>query len=142
MAGPCSRCNPARAKRNPRRGLTARNRERAALGQVRGQLPACLVLERQGVELEPVVDQPVAELARDLRLQALDLFRAELDHLSGAQINEVIMMGVRHLLVSRAPVAKLVTLDDAGVLEQLDGAIDSGNRNSIVDRRAAPVKFL
>ena len=51
-----------------------------------------LVVERHGVELEPVVDQSVAELARDLGLQALDLLGAEFDHLAGAQVDQVVVM--------------------------------------------------
>ncbi len=53
---------------------------------------AFLVLERHRVEFEPVVDQFVAELARDLRLQALDLLRLEFDHLAAAKIDEMVVM--------------------------------------------------
>src|SRR4051812_15887825 len=43
-------------------------------------LAAWFVIERQRVELEPMVDQPIAEFARDLRLQTLDLLGLELNH--------------------------------------------------------------
>src|SRR5262249_47924091 len=54
----------------------------------------------------------------------------------------MIVMGVGHLLVAGAAVTEIVTLGDAGVLEQFHGAIDRGDRNAVVDRRATPVEFL
>ena len=36
-----------------------------------------------------MVDQPVTEPPRHLRLQALDLLGLELDHLAGAQVDQV-----------------------------------------------------
>src|SRR5262245_17353665 len=66
-----------------------------------------LVVERDGVELEPVIDQAVAEPARDLGLQPLDLLRLELDHLAGAQVDQMIVVAVGHLLVARPPVAEI-----------------------------------
>src|SRR5436190_8317219 len=95
-------------------------------------LPPGLVVGRQGVELEPVADQLVAEAAGHFLLQALDLLRLEFDHLAGAQIDQMIVMGVGHLLVARAPVAEVVALDDAGVLEQLHGAVDGRDRNAVI----------
>src|SRR5436305_13397758 len=46
-----------------------------------------VVIERHGVELEAMLDQAVAQLARHFRLQALDLLGLEFDHLAGAQID-------------------------------------------------------
>ena len=51
-------------------------------------------------------------------------------------------MAVAHLLVARAALAKIVPLDDAGVLEQLDGAIDGRDRDLVVDRDASAVQFF
>ena len=100
------------------------------------------VVERHGVKLEPVVDQPVAELARDLGLQPLDLLRGEFDHLAVAQIDQVVVMRFRAGLVAGAAVAEIVALDDAGVLEQAHGAVDGGNGDAVVDLDAAPVELL
>ncbi len=58
------------------------------------------VVERDCVELEPVIDQAIAELARDLSLQPLDFLGLELDHLAGAQVDQMIVMRFRHLLVA------------------------------------------
>src|SRR3954453_20878512 len=54
----------------------------------------------------------------------------------------MIMMAVAHLLVAGAAFAEVVALDDAGVLEQLHGAIDCGDRDLVVDRDTAPVQFF
>src|SRR6266550_8829259 len=72
--------------------------------------PPPLVLQRHRIKLQPVVDQPVAELAGDFGLQALDLLGLELDHLAGAQVDQVVVMGVGHLLVAGTAVAKIVAL--------------------------------
>src|SRR5262245_24204818 len=82
-----------------------------------------VVVERNAIELQPVIDQLVAELAGDLGLQLLDLFRGELDHLAVAQIDEVIVMAVAHLLIAGAALAEIMPLDDPGILEQFYGAI-------------------
>ncbi len=42
-----------------------------------------------------MVDKFVAELARDFGLQTLDFLGLEFDHLAGAQIDQMVMMGVR-----------------------------------------------
>src|ERR1039457_2872058 len=101
-----------------------------------------VVVERDGIELEPVIDQLVAELARDFRLHALDLGRAEFDHFAAAQVDQVVVMRFRGGYVTRAPLAEIVPLDDAGILEQAHGAVHGGNGNPIVDLGAAPVQLL
>ena len=89
-----------------------------------------------------MIDQLVAELARDLGLQALDFFRLEFDYFAGAQIDEMVVVAFAHLLVARAATAEIVTLDDAGILEQVHRAIDRRDRDARVDFRAAPVQLL
>src|SRR2546430_13271677 len=101
-----------------------------------------LFVERNAIQFQPVIDQLVAELAGDLGLQFLDFLGGELDHLAVAQIDQVVVMAVGHLLVARAAFAKIVPLDDPGVLEQFYGAIHGRDRNLVVDRDTAPVKFL
>src|SRR5689334_14189292 len=89
-----------------------------------------------------MVDQLVAELARDVRLQPFDIFRAEFDYFAGAQIDEVIVVRVRALLVAVAALAELVRLDDAGVLEELHGSIHGRNGDVLVDPGTALVELL
>src|SRR5688572_28908875 len=79
--------------------------------------PAFFVIERNGVKLEAVIDQAIAKPARDLRLQPLDFLRLEFDHLAGAQIDQMIVMRLRHLLIARAAVAEVMPFDDAGIFE-------------------------
>src|SRR4051794_41057574 len=50
--------------------------------------PGFFVVQRDGVELQPVIDQAIAELAGDLGLQSLDFLRLEFDHLAGPQIDQ------------------------------------------------------
>src|SRR5262249_56273133 len=76
-----------------------------------------LVVEWERVEFEPMTDQPITQAPRDVGLQAFDVFGLKLDHLAGAQIDEMVVMAVGHLFVACAPVAELVALDDAGILE-------------------------
>src|SRR6185437_5243074 len=75
-----------------------------------------VVIERDAVQFQPVIDQLVAELAGDLGLQLLDLLGGEFDHLAVAQIDQIIMMAVAHLFVAGAALAKIMPLDDAGIL--------------------------
>src|SRR5262245_62316637 len=89
-----------------------------------------------------MVDQLVAELASNFRLQALDLLGLELDHFAGAQIDEMVVMRVRYLFVARPAVAEIMPLDDAGILEQLHGPIHRRDRNAVIDRGTAPIEFL
>ncbi len=60
-----------------------------------------------------MIDQPVAELARDLLLQPLDLLGLELDHLAAAKVDQVVVMCVGNLLVARAALAEVMARDDA-----------------------------
>src|SRR5262249_377819 len=99
------------------------------------RLPSALglVVEPHRLQLEPLVAPAVAGSARALGLQPLDLLRLELDPLARAQVDEMVVVAFRYLLVARAPVAKIMAFDDAGVLEQLDRPIDGGNGDAVVD---------
>src|SRR6266699_4847330 len=72
-----------------------------------------LVLERHCVELQTMVDQPITEAPRDVGLEAFDVFGLKFDHFARAEIDEVVVMAVGHLLVARAAVAEIMPLDDA-----------------------------
>ena len=83
-----------------------------------------------------------AEALGDRLLQALDLLVAEFDHLAGAEIDQVIVVDVGNRLVAAAALAEIVAGDDAGILEELDRAVDGGDRDPRIDRRGAPIEFL
>jgi hypothetical protein len=89
-----------------------------------------------------VIDQLVAELAGDLGLQLLDFLGGEFDHLAVAQIDQMVVVAVAHLLIAGAALAKIVPLDDAGILEQFHRAIDRRDRDLVVHRDAAAIQFL
>src|SRR5712672_3667581 len=101
-----------------------------------------VVIERNAIQLEPVIDQLVAEPAGDFRLQLLDFFGGEFDHLAVAQIDQVVVMAVAHLFIAGAALAEVVPLDDTGIFEQLDGSIDRRDRDLVIDRDAAAIQFL
>src|SRR5215831_16342159 len=111
-------------------------------GKIKPSPSGVVVIERDAIKLQPVIDQPVAELAGNLGLQLLDFLAGELDHLAVAQVDQVVVMAVAHLFVARAALAEIMPLYDAGILEQLDRAIDRRDRDLVVDRDAAPVEFL
>src|SRR5690242_21477488 len=57
-------------------------------------------------------------------------------------IDQVIMMGVGRLLIPRASISEIMTLEDTCVFEQLDCTIDGCDRNVRIPRRRATVKLL
>ena len=65
-----------------------------------------------------------AELARDPLLQRLDRLVAELDDAPALDIDQVVVVGTRRLLVAAALVAEVVALEDALLRKQLQRAID------------------
>ena len=89
-----------------------------------------------------MADELVAELVGDALLDLLDLLIAELDDVAGAKIDQMVVVLLRQRLVARPPVAELVPLDDAGILEELHGAVDGGDGDVRVDRRGAAVELL
>ena len=66
-----------------------------------------------------MLDQTEAQLAGDLGLKLFDLLGLELDHFAGAQVDQVVVVLVTHLLVAGAALAEVMALDDAGVFEKL-----------------------
>src|SRR4051812_37593151 len=88
-----------------------------------------------------MMDEAEAETPADLGLQPLNLLGAELDDRAAAEIDQMVVVLPCRLFVARAPVPELETLDDAFALEELDRAIDRGERNAVVVRRGAAVQF-
>src|SRR5258707_15534251 len=82
-----------------------------------------LFVERDAIQFQPVIDQLVAKLAGDLGLQFLDFLGRELDHLAVAQVDQVLVMAVGHLLVARPALAQVVPLGDPGALHPCYGAL-------------------
>src|SRR5258708_2197898 len=89
-----------------------------ALGLVGG-------IDRHGEELEAMLDEPVAQSLGDVALQLLDLLVAELDDAASLQVDEVVVMVGRHLLVARASVAEIMARQDVGLLEPPHHAVSA-----------------
>src|SRR6516225_8418666 len=100
-------------------------------GKVKPSQSGVVVIERDAIKLQPVIDQPVAELAGNLGLQLLDFLAGELDHLA-----------VAHLFVARAALAEIVPLNDSRVFKELDGAVDGGDGNLVVDCDTTAIEFF
>src|SRR5580698_5147691 len=74
-----------------------------------------LLLYRHPVELQPVIDELVAELFGDGGLQGFDFLVDELDDLAGLHVDEVVVVGFGGFLVARAAAVELVAGEDASV---------------------------
>src|SRR5262249_6022480 len=51
-------------------------------------------------------------------------------------------MMLSDLFIARAPVTEIMALEDAGILEQLDGAVDGGDRDVRIDGDCTAIKLL
>lgn len=51
-----------------------------------------VILERHGVKLQPVIDELVAELACDFRLQLFNFFGLEFEHFPGPEIDQMVVV--------------------------------------------------
>ena len=94
-----------------------------------------LGFERHGIELEPVIDEAIAEALGDKILDRLDLLVAELDDLAAADIDQMVVVLVGDRLEAGAAILEIVLGDEPGLLEQIEGAIDGRQRNARVAAR-------
>src|SRR5260221_6332685 len=101
-----------------------------------------LVTPRQRIKLEAVPDQLIAELVGDDLLQLLDLLVAEFDDPAALQVDQVIVMVARHLLIARAAVSEIVARENIGLFKQPHGPIDRGDADPRVDRGGPAVDLL
>src|SRR5207244_4007066 len=101
--------------------LSTSTPSQSKMARSKATLSGFVVVKRNAIQLEPVIDQFIAELAGDFGLQLFDLLGGELDHLAIPQIDQVVVMAVAHLLIAGAALAKVMPFDDAGILEQFHG---------------------
>src|SRR5919197_1984934 len=87
-------------------------------------------------------DQIITELIGNHPLKPFDLLVTELDHTTGLQVNQMVMVRTRHFLVTRTAVAKIMPREDIGLLEQPHGAVHRGNADAWVDRSRSPIDLL
>ena len=89
-----------------------------------------------------MADQVEPEVAGHPLLQPFDLLVAELDHAAAFDVDEVVMVAAGGLLVAAAVGAEIVTLEEAAGFEQLDGAVDSRERDARIDAVGPAVDLL
>src|SRR5476651_2256900 len=89
-----------------------------------------------------MIDELEAQLFGDPALKPFDVLVAEFDDASGLDIDQVIVVRLRSLFVTRAAVAKIMALQNAGILEQLYRSINCGDGDVRIDGRRAPVELF
>jgi hypothetical protein len=73
-----------------------------------------------------VINKAETEPLGNLALQGLQFGIDEFEDLTAFNVDHVIMMGLWRSFIARASVAKIVTIQNACLFEQADGAIDGG----------------
>ena len=101
-----------------------------------------LVLEGNCVEFQPVPDQPESEILGDSLLQALDLLVLEFCDPPRLDVDQMVMVLVRDLLVTGAAISEVVSFQDVRRLEKTDRPINGGDADARVHSGGAPVDFL
>lgn len=76
------------------------------------------------MQLQPMADQLEPELPRDALLQPLDVLIAEFDHLSGLEVDEVVVVFARGFFVPPPACPELAALEDAVALKQVECPVD------------------
>ena len=130
--------------------MSGRHRKPSTLADTTGSL--ALASLKVGVVVSavsaPVVMAGVARIVDgiELRISAFSMKQFGvcplLDDVSGFDVDQMIVMTFRRGFVAGAAVAEIVPLEDAGLLEQADGAVDGGDRDAGIDRRGARVQRL
>ena len=105
-------------------------------------LLAFVGVQRNGIKLQSVIDETIAQLAGDGFLEAFDFLIDEFNDLAGAQINQMIMVIVTGFFIAGPAIPEIMTLDNAGFLEQANRPVHRRQRNPVILGRGAPVQFL
>src|SRR5207302_2987704 len=102
----------------------------------------CFAAPRHGVKFKTMPDELVAELVGDDFLKLFDLLVAKFDDPAALQIDQMIVMIARHLFVTRAAVAEIMSRENVGLLEQPHRSIDRRDADPRIDLGGAPVDLL
>jgi len=81
------------------------------------------------------------KLAGDFFLKLFELIRAEFDHVTRLDVDQVTVVGLRNGLVTPAAIAEVMSLDDSFALEELHRSVHRCERDPWIDGRYATVKF-
>jgi len=88
-----------------------------------------------------MTNQFEAKLARNLMLEALDLRILEIDHLTGFQIDQMIVSFTRDALVAQSGTPERMTFNDPLAREQLQRPVDGRTGYATVPFRDAPMQL-
>ena len=83
--------------------------------------------------------QLVAKFFGHFALQAFDLLVNEFNYFAGPHIDQMVVMFFGGFLVTGAPIAEVMAIEDVRFLEQLHGPIDGSDRNARIDLGGALV---
>ncbi len=75
-------------------------------------------------------------------LELFDLLVAKLDDAAALQVDQVIVVVARHLFVTRAAVAEIMSREDIGFLEQPHRPVDRRDADPWIDFGGTPVDLL
>ena len=80
-----------------------------------------------------MIDEAVPQLFGDLLLQGFQFGVDEFDHLAAFDIDQMVVMRLGSRLVPGTAITEIVPVENAGLFEQANGAIDGGDRNARID---------
>src|SRR5262249_40792392 len=104
--------------------------------------PLARALAWHTIEFELVANQIEAQIARHPLLQPLDLLVAEFDHLPAFDIDQMVVVAARRLLVATAARPKVVPLQEAVGRKELDGAVDGRKRDAGIHAARPSIDLL
>src|SRR3569832_1845742 len=87
-----------------------------------------------------MIDEAVAEPLGDHLLDGLDFLVAKLDDLAGADIDQVIVVLVGDRLEPGATILEIVLENQAGFLDQVEGAVDGRERYARIQKQSTTKK--
>ncbi len=99
-------------------------------------------LDWYAVKLQLVALETITELLCDLFLQGLDLRVAELDHLAGVEVDQMVVVLPVRILVSSTAITKFQPVQNPRFFKQLHRAVDRRQRNTVIDGIGAGVQLL
>eukprot|EP01031_Cornospumella_fuschlensis_P048803 gene48803-59759_t len=93
-------------------------------------------------QFQTMPDQPISQPGRDLFLQRLDVGIDEFDHIARDHVDQVVMVVAFGVFIARAPVAEFQPFQNTGLFQQLDRAVNRGQRNARINGGGAGVQLF
>ena len=99
-------------------------------------------IQRNAVELQPMVYQLESQLCGNFPLQFFDGLVAKFQHSTRLNVDQVVMVAFASFFVARAAVAKIEAFQDSGFFKQTDRAIDGGDADFGVYLDRTPINLF